>query len=180
MYNCKLKRYLMIFMLLISVENYYACWLWQRDPCFGDQVLDETSLHLLLGAQDLMSGLSAPWAYRNLLWQLSRDGNLHGSGMLHTETDSPKSSLGCLGGWAMMWLAQELLGWTEWGRMNNPIHARTAHNGFPQKRPEEDLCWIVPHVPHTLHDPTGQRTQLFLVKRVVSSQWCMVCPSLTH
>ena len=26
-------------------------------------------------------------------------------------------------------------------------HARTAHDGLPQERLEEDLCWIVPHVP---------------------------------
>ena len=39
-----------------------------------------------------------------------------------------------------------------------PALARTAHNGLPLKRLEEDLCWIVPHVPHD--DPVGQGTEL--------------------
>ena len=30
------------------------------------------------------------WINRNLSWQLSRDGNLHGPGMSHTTTTSPK------------------------------------------------------------------------------------------
>ena len=30
------------------------------------------------------------WVHRNLFWQLSRDGNLHGSGMSHATTTSPK------------------------------------------------------------------------------------------
>ena len=32
------------------------------------------------------------WVHRNLFWQLSRDGNLHGLGMLHARTTSPKPS----------------------------------------------------------------------------------------
>ena len=32
------------------------------------------------------------WVHRNLFWQLSRDGNLHGSGMSHATTTSPKPS----------------------------------------------------------------------------------------
>ena len=32
------------------------------------------------------------WVYRNLFWQLSRDGNFHGLGMSHTVTTSPKLS----------------------------------------------------------------------------------------
>ena len=30
------------------------------------------------------------WVHRNLFWQLPRDGNLHGSGMSHDTTASPK------------------------------------------------------------------------------------------
>ena len=30
------------------------------------------------------------WVYRSLFWQLFRDGNLHGSGMSHATTASPK------------------------------------------------------------------------------------------
>ena len=32
------------------------------------------------------------WVHRNLFWQLSVDGNLHGSGMSHASTASPKAS----------------------------------------------------------------------------------------
>ena len=32
------------------------------------------------------------WVHKNLSWQLSRDGNLHGSGMSHATTASPKPS----------------------------------------------------------------------------------------
>ena len=36
------------------------------------------------------AGLTPLWVHRNLFWQLSRDGNLHGSGMSHAMTASPK------------------------------------------------------------------------------------------
>ena len=32
-------------------------------------------------------------------------------------------------------------------RVDIPAPARTAHKGLLQKRLEEDLCWIIPHVP---------------------------------
>ena len=35
---------------------------------------------------------TSEWGYRNLFRRLSRDGNLHGSGMSHATTASPKSS----------------------------------------------------------------------------------------
>ena len=34
------------------------------------------------------------WVHRNLFWQLSRDGNVRGSGMSHATTASPKPSFG--------------------------------------------------------------------------------------
>ena len=37
-------------------------------------------------------------------------------------------------------------------------HARTVRKGQLQKRLEEDLCWIIPHVPSG--DPIGQGTEL--------------------
>ena len=40
------------------------------------------------------STINSVWVHRNLFWQLPRDGNLHGSGMSHTTTASPKSSFG--------------------------------------------------------------------------------------
>ena len=53
---------------------------------------------------------------------------------------------GHLGRWAMPWLAEEMLD-GQHRRVDIPAHARTAHKGLLQKRLEEDLCWIAPHVP---------------------------------
>ena len=53
---------------------------------------------------------------------------------------------GHLGGWATLWSAEEMLD-GQHQRMDNRAHARTAHKGLLQKRVEEDLCRIIPHVP---------------------------------
>ena len=36
----------------------------------------------------------------------------------------------------------------QYQRVDIPANARTAHKGLLQKRLEQDLCWIVPQVPH--------------------------------
>ena len=67
----------------------------KKDPGFRNKMHEETSQHLLLGAQHhRWDGARLPflWVHRSLFWQLSRDGNLHGSGMSHTTTASPKTS----------------------------------------------------------------------------------------
>ena len=46
----------------------------------------------------------------------------------------------------MPWLAEEMLG-GQHQRVNIPAHARTTTNSLLQKRLEEDLFWIFPHVP---------------------------------
>ena len=46
---------------------------------------------------------------------------------------------GHLRGCAALWSAEEML-YGQRQRVDVPIHARTAHDGFPQKRLEEDLC----------------------------------------
>ena len=79
------------------------------------------------------------WVHRNLFWQLSRDGNLHGSGMSHATTVSPKPSFGHFGGWATPWSAEEMLAGQD-QRVDIPARPRTAHKGLRQKRLEEDLC----------------------------------------
>ena len=70
-----------------------------------------------------------------------------------------------LGGWAVLWSVDKML---EGQRQRVDIfaNARTAHGGLLQKRLEEDLCWIIPHLP-----PTTQ-----LVKRLNWSEsflWCV-------
>ena len=77
------------------------------------------------------------WVYRNLFWQLSRDGHLHGLGVSRATTVCPEP--GHLGGWATPWSAEEMLD-GQHQRLNIPAHARPAHKGLLQKRLEEDLC----------------------------------------
>ena len=52
------------------------------------------------------------------------------------------------GGWATSWLVEEMMD-GQHQRVDIPAHARTAHKGLLLKRLEEDLCWIIPHVPLT-------------------------------
>ena len=61
-------------------------------------------------------------------------------------TASPQPSLRDSGGWAMPWSAKEMLDGQP-QRVDIPAHARTAHKGLLQKRLEEDLSLIIPHVP---------------------------------
>ena len=51
-----------------------------------------------------------------------------------------------LGGWAMLWLAGEMVD-GQHQRLGILAHAKTAHKGLLRKRLEEDLCWIIPHIP---------------------------------
>ena len=92
------------------------------------------------------------WVHMNLFWQLSRDGNLHGSGMSHATTASPKPSFRapwwCRGRQTKCWMdnIEE--------RTSLP-RARTAHKGLLQERLDEDLCWMVLHVPPKIQSVTG-------------------------
>ena len=71
----------------------------KRDPGFKNQGPDETSPHLLLGAQGQRLGagqgqlLCGPT--ETSFWQLSEDGNLHGSGTTRHDSlsNSPKPFL---------------------------------------------------------------------------------------
>ena len=54
----------------------------------------------------------------------------------------PSCSLTC------PWSAEEMLD-RKHQRLDIPARARTAHKDLQQKRPEDDLCWIVPPVPPT-------------------------------
>ena len=85
------------------------------------------------------------WVHRNLFWQLSRDGILLGSGRSHTTTASPKPSFSSPGRWATPWSQRKC--WMDKTKSGHPTHARTVHKGLQQKRPEEDLCWFISHIP---------------------------------
>ena len=79
------------------------------------------------------------WVHRNLFWQWSRVGNLHGLGMSHTMTASPKPSFGALWRVGNTMVSRRNARWTK-SKSDTPAHARTAHKGLLQKRLEEGLC----------------------------------------
>ena len=72
--------------------------------------------------------------------------NKHGLVMSHTMTASQKPSFrGHLGRWAVLCSAKEMLH-GQHQRVDILALSGTAHKGLLQKRLEEDLCLIIPHV----------------------------------
>ena len=97
------------------------CWLREKNPQFLNQVPDETSSHLLLGAQDqqlgveqdqLPSGPTEPLLASvetlTRMVQLSHMPRQPLQNKSHATAAIPKSSFN-LGGWVMPWSAEELL-----------------------------------------------------------------------
>ena len=141
-------------------------WLWNMDPpCWPKlwkriQVFETNCLRNLnspLGAQDqrldaeknyLPCGLQEPLVSTVKRW------HLHGSGMSHAMPASQNRPSGNLGGWATSWSVEEMLDGQR-QRVDISAHARTAHNGLLQKRLDEDLCWIICHVPPTIQSAKG-------------------------
>ena len=64
-----------------------------------------------------------------------------------------RSTSGHLGGWVTPWSAEETLDGHQ--RVDIPAHARTARSGLLQKTREENLCWILCHVPPTTQSVKG-------------------------
>ena len=98
----------------------------------------ETSAYLLLGVQDqwlVQSKSPALWVHGNLFRQLSREENLHGSGMSHAMTASSKRPSRHHELWATPWSAEEMLD-RQHQRVDIHAYARTAHMGLLQKRLE--------------------------------------------
>ena len=104
---------------------------------------EETSLHLLLGAQDQRLGAEQD--------QLPCGSTETSSGN-HQETETcmvrachtPRRLLQNhpsehLGRWVTPWSAEEMLD-KQRQRVDIPTYARTAHNGLPQKRLEKNFC----------------------------------------
>ena len=127
-----------------------ACWLWGKDLGLQNHVSEETFLHPQLGAQD--QWLGAEWGQHPCGFMGTSSGNCQRWKLAlvracHMPTQShQKHPSGHLGGWMMLWSAEQMLDWQH-ERVDLPAHARTAHEGPLQKRLEENLCWIIPHVP---------------------------------
>ena len=123
---------------------------WQTG--FQNPMLEETSPHLLLGAQDHWLDAEQD--------QLPR-GSTGTTSVNCQETETcivwachpPRQPLqnhhsGHFGGRATPWSEEEMMD-GQHPRVEIPAHARTAHNGLLEKRLEENLRWIVCHVPPT-------------------------------
>ena len=101
------------------------------------------SRHQRLGAeQDQLPCGSIETSSRNC----QKMSNLHGSRMSCARKPLWNNSSGYIGWWATPWSAEEML-YGQRQRLDIPAHARTAHNGLPQKRLEMYLCQILPHAP---------------------------------
>ena len=110
----------------------------RKDPGFRNQGHEKYSPYLLLGVGCGAKSTSL-WIHRNLFRRLSRDGNLHGSGMSHATTASTKPSFRYLRGLETPLSAEEMLD-GQHQRVDIPAHTRAAHKGLLQKRLEEDFC----------------------------------------
>ena len=112
----------------------------------------DTSLHLLLAAQDQRLGTEQdqlPCGPTGISYGNCEETE---TGMVRAG-HAPQQSLqnhpsGHLGGWTTPWSAEEMLD-GQHQRLDVPAHARTADKGLLKKSLEEDLCCIVPHVPAT-------------------------------
>ena len=101
------------------------------------------------------------WVHRNLFWQLSRDGNLHGNGMSQATTASPKPSFGA------SWRVDDAIvsrgnaGWTT-SKSGHPCPCQNSSRGRPAKRSGRVSLLNRPSRPPD--DPVSQRTVLNTVR----------------
>ena len=123
----------------------------KKVPDFRNQMLEEASPRLLLGAQDQWLGAEqdqlSSRSTRTSSGNCQRHRNLHGSSMSLAGTASLH-----LEGWATPWSAEEMLDGKkqqQQQRVDFPAHARTAHNDLLQKTLETILYRLVCHVPPT-------------------------------
>ena len=108
-------------------------------------------------AMGCRAGSTSLWVHRNLFWQLSRDGNLHGLGMSHTTTASPKPSF------KAPWMVSNAVvgrgnaGWTV-SKSGHPCLCWNCSQGPPAENTGKGSLLNHPSCP--LDDPVGQGTEL--------------------
>ena len=73
------------------------------------------------------------WDHWNLLWQLLRDGNLHGSSMSHTTTASPNPSFGAPWRVGDAVVDRGNAGWTI-SKSGHPCQCQSCSQGPPAKK----------------------------------------------
>ena len=116
--------------------------------------------HLLFGAQD--QRLSAEqdqlplWVHRNLFWQLARDRNLHGSGMPHAMTASPKTSFRAPCRVGNTVVGTENAGWMT-SQNEHSCMCQSCSHGPPAEKTGRGSLLNCPSCPP--NDPIGQGTK---------------------
>ena len=137
-------------------DNDSASWLWEKDPCFRNEVPKKTSSLLLLGAQE--KRLSAEQDELPCGPKGTSTGNCQ-----ETETRMPRACYAPRQSLQKHRSAEQMLDGRR-HRVDIPVHARTTSNDLQQKRLGDDLCWIVPHPPPPPaplpDDAVGQGTEL--------------------
>ena len=116
----------------------------KKDPGCWNQVSEETFPHLLLGAQDQRLGAEqGPLPYGSTG---TSSGKCHEKETCMVRAClTPRQPVQNHPSWHLWGWAEEMLD-GQHRRVDIPAHARSAHKGLLQKRLEEDLCWIIPHV----------------------------------
>ena len=115
----------------------------KKDPGFPNQVPEEASSHLLLGAQGRRRG-----AEQDQLpsWSNCQETETFMVRACHISWQPLQNhSPGLLGGWVILWSVENVLDGQP-QRVDIPAHARTADSGLLWKMLEENFCWIVSHV----------------------------------
>ena len=97
------------------------------------------------------------WVHRNLFWQLSRDRNLHGSGMSHATKASPKLSLRAPWRVGNTVASGENAGWTS-SKSGQPCPCQKCSRGPPAERTGKGSVLNRPACPPD--DPIGQGTEV--------------------
>ena len=168
----KLYKSLVTSILLCGCETWTLLVDWEKDSGLRNQVPEETSPHLQLGPTTGYGARSTPLlVHRNLFWQLWRDGNVRGSGMSHATTDSPKPFFKATWSVVDAVVGRGITGWTT-SKSGYPCQCQKCSQGSSaeqkqkKKKLEEDLCWIVSHVPPTIQSIIGQGAGL---------NWCEGC-----
>ena len=96
------------------------------------------------------------WVHRNLFWQLSRDRNLHGSGMSHATKASPKLSLRAPWRVGNTVASGENAGWTSKSAYSCPC--QSCSQGPPAEKAGRGS--LLNHLSCPPNDPFGQGTNL--------------------
>ena len=138
-----------------------ACRLWKKYPGFWNQMPEETSPHLLQEAQDRQLGLDTDQLPCGSTGTSSGNckeiRNLHGSGMSHATTASPKPSFRAPWKVSVAVVSKGYAGQTT-SKSGHPCPCQNCSQGPSAEKTRKGLSFMFPH-PLTPVDPIGQGTE---------------------